>query len=82
MEKWHPPPADWYKINFDTVIRDSFSIQAAVFRNAFGHIIQMISQVSEHCLPNYGEAPAARLVVSLASSLMLGKFIIEVTLKL
>jgi hypothetical protein len=34
----------------------------------------MISQVSLACLPNYGEALAAHLVVSLASLLYIGNF--------
>jgi hypothetical protein len=34
----------------------------------------MISQVSLACLPNYGEALAAHLVVSLASLLYIGIF--------
>jgi hypothetical protein len=37
----------------------------------------MISQISSPCLPNYGEALAARLAISLATSLNLEKFIIE-----
>jgi hypothetical protein len=37
----------------------------------------MISQISPHCLPNYGEALVARLADSLAISLNLENFIIE-----
>jgi hypothetical protein len=37
----------------------------------------MISKISPPCLPNYGEALAARLIVSLALSLNLGHFILE-----
>jgi hypothetical protein len=36
-----------------------------------------ISKINPLCLPNYGEALAARLVVSLALSLNLGQFILE-----
>jgi hypothetical protein len=37
----------------------------------------MISQISPSCLPNYGEALTGQLVVSLAASLQIGKFIME-----
>jgi hypothetical protein len=37
----------------------------------------MISQISSPCLPNYGEALAACLAISFATSLNLKKFIIE-----
>jgi hypothetical protein len=37
----------------------------------------MASQLSPPCHPNYGEALAAKLAVSLASSLQLGRFILE-----
>jgi hypothetical protein len=37
----------------------------------------MISQVSLTCLPNYGEAFAGQLAVSLAASLHLGNFLLE-----
>lgn len=80
-EKWLPPPVDWYKINFNTAIRDSFSVQAAVCRNDEGHIIGMVPQLSSSssCMPNFGEALSALVVVavSLATSLNLGRFIIE-----
>ncbi|XP_059432574.1 uncharacterized protein LOC132165893 [Corylus avellana] len=76
-ENWITPPNLWFKINFDTVIRDSFSCQAAVCRDSKGHIIAMISQISPSCSPNLGEALAARLAVSLASSLRLDRFILE-----
>jgi hypothetical protein len=39
-EKWMPPPPHWFKINFDTAIRDTFSAQAAVCRDHLGHIIK------------------------------------------
>jgi hypothetical protein len=37
----------------------------------------MVSQLSPPCHPNYGEALAAKLAVSLASSLQLDHFILE-----
>jgi hypothetical protein len=35
-EKWMPPPPHWFKINFDTAIRDTFSAQAAMCRDHLG----------------------------------------------
>lgn len=77
VELWLPPISPGYKINFDTATRDSFSAQAAVCQNHQGHIISMISQICSPCLPNYSEALAGRLAVSLATSLNHEKFIIE-----
>jgi hypothetical protein len=77
-QKWiPPPPSSWLKINFDTTIRDTYSAQAAVCHNHYGHIIKMNSQISLMCLPNMGEALASRLTTSLASSLNTKRFIIE-----
>jgi len=76
-DKRIPPPPSIFKINFDTAIRDSFSLQAAVCRNHNGQIIQLVTQVSQPCHPNMGEALAARLAVSLAISLCLNHLIIE-----
>jgi hypothetical protein len=77
MEKWTSPPLNWFKINFDIAIRDSFSAQAAVCRDSNGQIIHMISQISLPCLPIVGEALAALLGVSLASQLNIDRFILE-----
>jgi hypothetical protein len=41
-ELWSPPPPDFFKINFDTAIRDDFSSQAAVCRNSSGKIIKIL----------------------------------------
>jgi len=76
-EKWIRPPLHWFKINFDTAIRDSFSSQAAICRNHNGHLIKFASQIQSKCSPNKGEALAAQLAVSLASSLHLNRFILE-----
>jgi hypothetical protein len=65
------------KINFDTAIRGSFSVQAAVCRNSKRKIIHMASLLSPPCQPNYGEALAAKLAVSMASSHHLDLFILE-----
>jgi hypothetical protein len=75
-EKWIPP-SSWFKINFDTTIRDTYSAQAAVCRNHHEHIIRMTSQISPLCLPNMGESLAANLATSLASSLNIKRFILE-----
>jgi hypothetical protein len=77
IETWIPPTSPWVTINFDTAIRDSFSAQAAVCRNSEGRILHMASQISSPCNPNYGEALAAKLAISLATSLHLDHFILE-----
>jgi len=77
IETCIPPTSPWMTINFDTAIRDSFSAQAAVCRNSEGRILHMASQISSSCNPNYGEALAAKLAVSLATSLYLDHFILE-----
>jgi hypothetical protein len=76
-EKWIRPPPNWFKINFNTTIRDSFSCQAAICRDHMGKFIKMSSQIQSNCSPNKGEALAAHLAVSLATSLHLNQFIIE-----
>jgi hypothetical protein len=76
-EKWMPPLLHWIKINFDTAIRDTFSVQAVVCRDHLGHIIKMDTKISSKCLPNMGEALAASLVVSLAISQNIQRFILE-----
>jgi ribonuclease HI len=76
-DTWNPPPSNWVKINFDTAICDSFSAQAAICRDDKGHILRAISQISDSCSPNEGEAMAAQLAISLALSLKKDRFIIE-----
>jgi hypothetical protein len=58
-ESWSPPSKGAFKINFDTAIRDQFLAQAAVYRDHFGTIISVRSQISPSCDPTYGEALAA-----------------------
>jgi hypothetical protein len=75
-EKWIRPPLNWYKINFDTAIQDSFSSQVAICRNHNGQLIKIASQIQSKCSPNKGEALATQLAVSLATSLHLNRFIL------
>lgn len=77
LEKWKSPPVSWFKINFDTAIRNTHSAQAAVCRNHFGNIIKMVTEVNPTCSPNLGEAIAAKLAFKLASTLKLNRVIIE-----
>jgi hypothetical protein len=72
--KCHSP---YFKINYDTAIRDSFSVQVAVCRNSTGSIIKCISFISSHCTAIYGETLAALLATRLATSLGLSSFILE-----
>jgi hypothetical protein len=76
-ESWFPPSKGAFKINFDTTIRDQYSAQAAVCREHSGTIISACSQISTSCDFTYGEALAALLAASLATSLKLKNFIIE-----
>jgi hypothetical protein len=77
LERWTRPPPNWFKINFDTAIRDSFSCQAAICQNHMGQLIHFSTQIQSKCTPNKGEALAAQLAVSLAATLGLDQFIIE-----
>ena len=74
---WSPPATGSHKINFDTAIRKTFSVQASVCRDSKGQIVKALSQINPQCDPNFGEALAAQLAVSLASSLKLTKFSLE-----
>jgi hypothetical protein len=75
-ELWYPLP-NYFKLNFDTAIRDDFSTQAAVCRNSRRQIIKILSQVRRPCSPAYGEAQAAILACSLTVFLHLEKFVIK-----
>ena len=77
VEKWSSPPLNWVKINFDTAIRDSFLAQAVVCCDSLGWVLHLSSQISPLCSPNVGEAHAALLACSIASSLSFDKFILE-----
>jgi hypothetical protein len=77
VQVWIPPQAGHFKINFNTAIRDQFSVQAVVCRDSNGSILKAISRVSPPCTPNYGEAQRALLAASLAVSLNLSNFSIE-----
>jgi hypothetical protein len=77
VEKWIPLAPNWIKINFDTAIRDNFFAQAAICRNSDGTIIHMASLISPPCSPNLGEALAAQLAISIASSSSFDRFILE-----
>jgi hypothetical protein len=77
MENWTPPPPNWVKINFDTAIRYSFLAQAVVCRDSQGWILHLSSHISSPCTPNVGEAHAALLAYSIASSFSFDKFILE-----
>jgi hypothetical protein len=69
--------ASFFKINYDTAIKDSFSAQAAVCRDSSGSIIQCSSLISPPCTAVYREASAALLAVRLAVSLQLSSSILE-----
>jgi len=60
-ELWQSPPAPFFKINYDTSIRDTFSAQAAVCRDSKGCIIKCFSLISSPYTLIFGEALAARL---------------------
>jgi hypothetical protein len=76
-EVWKSPSPPFFKINYDTAIRASFSAQAAVCRDSTGSIIKCTSIISSPCSAPYGEATAALLAARLAVSLGLSSFILE-----
>ncbi len=56
-----PPSHIFFKINYDTAIRDTFSAQVAVCRDSRGSIIKCLFLISSPCSPIYGEALTALL---------------------
>ena len=76
-ETWSPSASGSLKVNFDTAIRDLFLVQAVVCRNENGTIISSCFQYSPSCDPSVGEAQAALLAASLASSLKLVNFVLD-----
>jgi hypothetical protein len=74
---WSAPIPPFYKINYDTTIRPSFSAQASVCRDSTGSIIQCTSIISPPCYAILGEATAALLAARLALSLNLSSVILE-----
>ena len=64
-------------MNFDTAIRETFFVQAAMCRDSLGKIVNAISQVNPPCDPTFGEALAAWLVASMVASLQLKFFSLE-----
>jgi hypothetical protein len=76
-ESWSPPVAGSFKVNFNTAIIDLFSVQAVVCRDEKGSIISSCYQYSPPCEPSVGEAQAALLAISLASSSKLVNFVLE-----
>jgi hypothetical protein len=77
MEIWSKPPPECYKVNFDVVFHEDFSIQVAVYGNSNGVIIKMLSQFRPPCSPVYGAALATQLAGVLGTSLKLNMFILE-----
>jgi hypothetical protein len=63
---WKKPSPPFYKINYDTTIRQFFSAQAAVCRDSTGSIIQCSTIISPPCTAVYSEATAALFAVHLA----------------
>jgi hypothetical protein len=45
VQVWIPLQKGSFKINFDTVIRDHFSAQAAVCKDHIGSILKVVSQI-------------------------------------
>jgi hypothetical protein len=74
---WQKPYSSFYKVNYDTAIRPSFSAQAAVLRNISGSVIGCCSLISPPCSALFGEARVALLAARLATSLNITSFILE-----
>jgi len=60
-EVWQSPSPPFFKINYDSAIRDTFSAQVAVCRDSRGSIIKCLFLISSPCSPIYGEALTALL---------------------
>lgn len=71
---WARPSPPYYKINYDTVIRQDFSAQAAVYTDSRGTIIGYSTLISPPCSPIFSEATAALLACCLALFLELQHF--------
>jgi hypothetical protein len=76
-ELWSPPQAGNFKVNFNTAIRDLFSVQAAVCRDSTGAIVKVLYQYSPPSEASYDEAQVALLAAFLAISLKLDNFSLE-----
>jgi hypothetical protein len=76
-EAWERPVPPYFKINYDTTIRPSFSAQVAVCRSSTGSIIGCISLSSPPCAALIDEATAALLATRLSILLGLFSFILE-----
>lgn len=71
------PTPNWVKINFDTAIQVSFSVQAAICGNSTRKIIYLSSLISSPCFANVGEALATQLAISLDCLLNFDRFILK-----
>jgi hypothetical protein len=76
-EVWQKPCPPFYKVNYDTAIRPSFSAQAAVVKSFFESIIGCSSLISPPCSTLYGEVRAALLAAQLVTFLNIPSFILE-----
>jgi hypothetical protein len=74
---WAMSSPSYYKVNYDTTIRQDFSAQAAVCRNSRGTIIDCFTLIRPPCSPVFGETTAALLACRLALSLDFQHFILE-----
>lgn len=72
-----PLPAGAFSINFDTAIRDFFSVQAAVYKDSSDCIFKVTSQVRSSCDSNFEEALTVQLAISLTVSLNFNNFILK-----
>ncbi|XP_038687497.1 uncharacterized protein LOC119986877 [Tripterygium wilfordii] len=60
---WVPPPLNWIKVNFDTVMGHNFTASAAIARSLGGDIIFASVSCAVRVDPAVGEALALRLGV-------------------
>jgi hypothetical protein len=60
-EVWKSPSPPYFKINYDTAIRATFSAHAAVYRNSTSSIIKCISLIISPYSALYGKATTALL---------------------
>jgi hypothetical protein len=74
---WTPPPVGSFKVNFNTAIRPSFAVAAAILRDHSGNIMAVNTLKLPYVDANKGEAYAALLAVRLASSFGCPSIILE-----
>ncbi|KAF3448840.1 hypothetical protein FNV43_RR09554 [Rhamnella rubrinervis] len=67
MEKWRPPPKDWYKANTDAAFKNGTAALAMVIRDEKGRVLQMFSLLTNANSPLEAEFKALEWAMKLTS---------------